>query len=47
MGLELIDWVNCYEGKQDFDKCHFYTLLMKEDEKEELDLALIFKHFTI
>lgn len=45
MNKELIDWVNFYEGKQDFDKSHFYTLFMKEDEKEELDLTLIFKPF--
>jgi hypothetical protein len=41
------DWCNFCEGKNDFDKSHFYTLFWDDSENEKLttDLQIISSYF--
>lgn len=42
------DWCDFCEGKNDFDKSHFYTLLWDDSESEKLtsrDVEIIFSYF--
>lgn len=45
----LKDWCNYCEGKEDFDKSHFYTLFWDDSEEEKLtenDIDIIFSYFN-
>ena len=48
MSLELNDWVSYCKGNKYFDKSHFYTLLMSDDDQQgisEHDYRTIFEYF--
>lgn len=48
MSLELNDWVEYSRGHKDFDKKHFYTLLMDNDNGKAIsdeEYLTVFEHF--
>lgn len=49
MSLELNDWIDYCEEKKDFDKSHFYTLFLQEDNSKgfsSYEYQKIFKYFS-
>ncbi|WP_010183029.1 hypothetical protein [Aquimarina agarilytica] len=46
MSLELQDWISYCKGEKDFDKSHFYTLLMNNDDGKEVSLEEISNVFN-
>ncbi len=48
MSLELTDWIDHHEGRKEFDKSHFYTLLMEQsaDSISENEYERFFQFFT-
>ncbi len=49
MDLKLDDWIDYCESKKDFDKSHFYSFFLRNDNKKgfsDYEYQKIFKYFT-